>query len=104
METLLHDYGWAGVFLYIFVDKILPWLKKRLDKNQDNGSRMQEAQMARDAAREERTIRALENVAEAVNGIKVLVSAVNVRLEVIERYLGLPTPAVAESKTHPRKT
>jgi hypothetical protein len=89
MEALLHDYGWAGVFVYITFKEIVPWLRKRLDKTFDDGAAMKESQRAAETAREERSVKAMENMANALLGIKEILSAVNVRLDVIERHLGL---------------
>jgi hypothetical protein len=70
-----------------------------MDHKEDSEAAMKEAGMARDAAREERMVKAMENMAESNNAIQTILSAVNVRLEIIERHLGLPAK---EPTTQPR--
>jgi hypothetical protein len=99
METILHDYGWAGVALYLFFDKVWPWLRVRFDKSQSTQASTAEAKDAREAAREERMVRAMEDMAKTSRAIETILSAVNVRLDVIERHLGLTQADVTVEQT-----
>lgn len=121
METLLHDWGWAGVVVYIFFREVWPWIRARFDKSADQEALLEaqraeaelkarEARDARDAAREERMVRAMEDMAKSSSGIERILGVVNVRLDVIERHLGLdkqPEPVAVdagqERRTQPRK-
>jgi hypothetical protein len=92
MEAQLwQQYGWAGIAAYFFFRDVFPWLRKRLDKSQDSESKIAEAKLTREAAREERMVRAMEDMAKTSRAIEGILSAVNVRLDVIERHLGLST-------------
>jgi hypothetical protein len=91
MESL-REYGWAGVVIYVAIKEIWPWLRKRLDKSMDDGAQAREAQLAREAAREERMVRAMENMDKTSSGILRVLSVMDLRIGLIERHLGLPTP------------
>lgn len=93
MDALLTNYGLIGVTIYLLFRDIVPWAKKRLDKSQDSDAKISEARVTRDAAREERMVRAMEDMARTSRAIESILSAVNVRLDVIERHLGLTVPA-----------
>jgi hypothetical protein len=92
MEQAWQQYGLLGVIAWMIIKDVWPWLRKRVDKSQDNEAEMRKAELARDAAREERMLRALESMADSSNGILRLLSTVDVRLGIIERHLDLPTP------------
>jgi dihydroorotate dehydrogenase len=85
----LQQYGWAGIAVYFLFRDVWPWLKKRLDKSQDSDANIAEAKLTREAAREERMVRAMEDMAKTSRAIECILSSVNVRLDVIERRLGL---------------
>jgi dihydroorotate dehydrogenase len=89
MEGQLQQYGWIGIAVYFFFRDVWPWLRKRLDKSQDSDANIAEAKLTREAAREERMVRAMEDMAKTSRAIECILSSVNVRLDVIERRLGL---------------
>lgn len=104
LETFFDRYGLYGVVLYIIVREVIPLIVKYMDRSQVSATKIAELKAVKEAEREERSIRAFEQMVEIVGGIREFMASVNVRLAVIERALGLPTPETyVEPNTVERK-
>jgi hypothetical protein len=86
MEPLdvLHNYGWAGVIMYLTVKELWPFLKEKLFPAYVEEKKRRAEQTTRDRERleklEERQVTAFEQVAQAVNVIKETLAVNNERL------------------------
>lgn len=99
--TILHDYGWAGVFLIFAVEHAWPFFSKRIFPQMQ---RQQQASI--EADKEEREFRhqmelrqadAFDKLVETTQSIERFIVSVDRRLEGLERAKN------SASKPQPRK-
>ncbi len=77
IATLLHDYGWAGVFLWLAIRDVWPFLRDRLFPA---AIEERKARLERVAKLEERQVIASEVIANAVVEMKLAMVSTNERL------------------------
>lgn len=95
MVTILHDYGWAAVFVVVAVDKMFPFFASKMFPQLQRN-----AQAKIDAEKEEREFRhqmelrqadAFDKLVTTCQGIENFMGSVDNRLDTIEGKLNIPS-------------